>query len=165
MNMGLSYCALILAFIILTIYTVTNITILAINPLDCCYSNIMGGNMTYYILILSTSNIIFILILLFTYAMYIPGQTVSNISMITYVIINYVIGIIWLIIGEAIIFKDSNRCVLNGSIHIMYASLVWISPLYHVLRTRCEKKPKAITYANPEGNDYVYIRSRESYEV
>jgi asparagine N-glycosylation enzyme membrane subunit Stt3 len=133
-------CVFIFAFIIIISFTITNIVLALINPFQCQYNNVMGENIMYYIVSISTANIIFILVLFFNYVTYVPNQMILNINIVTYVIINYVIGIIWFIFGQIMLFKDCNNCALNGSTHIIYAVIMWILPLMHTLRKAHKNK-------------------------
>jgi hypothetical protein len=137
----ISNCIIVLAFIFIISFTITNIILVLFNPNQCQYQyNVTDTTIPYYIVSISTSNVIFILILFFNYITYVPGQMISNVNMITYIIINYVIGIIWLVIGEIVLFRDSNHCAINGSSHILYAVVIWILPLVHTIRKSCENR-------------------------
>ena len=138
---------IVAAFILVTILTIQNIVLVITDPLGCDYASTTINSYVSYLIVLSTANIIFICCLALTYIILDYNSKGAKYQMVVYLVITYLIAIAWFILGDIILIKNSHHCSLNGSFHIIYAVIIWISPLLHVV---VNNKPKNDIYTDLE---------------
>jgi hypothetical protein len=123
---------LLIGMISLTLFIILPIGIIsiimgAISPGSCDYTSSMNLNITQYLLGLGIANVItcVALIIFCVRRLYKPSSKMAINGLIIVAIVNTIFGIAWFIIGGIILFENNKDCILNGSVHIIYALVLW----------------------------------------
>lgn len=107
----------------------------------CDYTDVMGLNVSQYLLGLGIPSLIFACVLVICLSMVVICESpLSSIPIFVIAILNGVFGTIWFIIGAVILFRSNIQCIQTGCVHVIFALVLWCLSALATLKSICSVK-------------------------
>jgi len=122
-----SICVLVCVLVISLPLAITSTIMGALHPGSCDNTDIMGLNISQYLLGLGISSLIFIVALVLCLALGFlnVAPACMAIAGLVVTILTAVFGFIWFIVGAIILFRGNIACISAGSTSVIYALVMW----------------------------------------
>lgn len=129
---------------------IVSIVMGAVHPGTCDIKDIMGLNVSQYLLGLGISGvicsiIISILLIVFMVGVLLDSTTLTTIASIQLIIFNIVILLFtigWSTVGGVILFRTNIDCINSVSIHVIYALVLWCLSIVSMINICCSIRIK-----------------------
>ena len=121
---------------------ITSVVIGSLSPGDCDFEDTMGLDVGQYLIGLGVFSIvvtmvsIILLILLICEVEPVP----VGIALVVVNVISILFGTAWFIVGGIILFRGNIDCIKDGSMHVIYALVLWCLSALNIIFNLCGTK-------------------------
>jgi len=114
---------------------ITTIVMGAIKPGNCDKTDEMNLNVSTYLIVNGSTNLIFsIIIVTCLFCIYFEKKQTLFLLILTIFLILYVLfSTAWLIIGGVILFRSNIECIKEESTHVIFALALWSISILQIL--------------------------------
>jgi hypothetical protein len=97
----------------------------ALHPGKCDVTDIMGLNISKYLLGLGIASVVTAVSLVICTICLMRGHLSAAVPILIISILNVVFGLSWFIVGAIILFRSNLTCIRTGSSHVIFALVLW----------------------------------------
>jgi hypothetical protein len=108
--------------------SIASIVLGTTHPGTCDVTDVMGLNVSQYLLGLGIASLVMsvsILIVLILMACSPTAGAIAAIPLIIMKVLNILFGLAWFIVGGVILYRSNINCIHVGSVHVIYALVLW----------------------------------------
>lgn len=137
-------CLIVCTIIVVLPLSIATIVIGAVAPGPCDHVDIMGLDVSQYLLGLGIASLVSCAVMIVSYILLMFESDivagVGGIILIIISVVNVLFGIAWFIVGGVVLFRGNIDCIRNSSMHVVYALVLWCLSAFHFLKNCCSFK-------------------------